>query len=349
MMETRKRCGTRMVLCAAAMLLLMASGAPLHSQVPSPSPQVQPRSGAGYVAGDGHIQVIACSCMGETVNALNALFVTTHPGTSFNVRLGDNYSAMAALTFDRTAYAAMGSEYTRIGLGDNLKITAPPVGMRVAHASLTPGTAVPALAIIVNSGNPLAALTMDQLARIFTVSAPGGDIAVWEQAGVEGPLADREIHLFGPPSSDYFDSDDPQVGEFLSTDKFGGLNFTHGYQALTHYADVVNRVRQDPSAIGITAANVPLAGVKVVALKRSSATAAASPSVAEIAAGRYPLDRYVYIYLRSNKGIGLDPFSAEFARSALSSDGQRAIAAGSAGYLPLNEDELAEERAKLSR
>ena len=99
----------------------------------------------------------------------------------------------------------------------------------------------------------------------------------------------------------------------------------------------------------VPAANVPLAGVKVVALKRSSATPAASPGVAEIAAGRYPLDRYVYLYLRSNKGTGLDPFSAEFARSALSIGGQRAIAVGTAGYLPLNEEELAEERAKLSQ
>jgi phosphate transport system substrate-binding protein len=348
-MEAVERCRARMVRCAGAVLLLIAWGAPLRSQGPSLSTQVQPRIGAGYVAGDGHIEVIACSCMGETVNALNALFVTTHPGTSFDVRLGDNYSAMAALTFDRTAYAAMGSEYTRIGLGDNLKITAPPVGIRIAHASITPGSAVPALAVIVNSGSPLAALTMDQLARIFTVGAPGGDIVVWGQVGVEGPLADREIHLFGPPGSDYLNSDDPQVGEFLSTDKFGGLNFTHGYQAVTHYADVVDRVREDPAAIGITAVNVPLAGVKVVALKRSSTSAAVSPGAAEIAAGRYPLDRYVYLYLRSNKGIGLDPFSAEFARSTLSSGGQRAIAAGTAGYLPLNEDELAEERAKLSR
>jgi phosphate transport system substrate-binding protein len=338
-----------MVRCAAAVLLLIASGASLRSQGPSLSTQVQPRGGAGYVAGDGHIQVIACSCMGETINALNAHFVTTHPGVSFDVRLGDNYSAMAALTFDRTAYVAMGSEYTRIGLGDNLKITAPPLGIRIAHASLTPGTAVPALAVIVNSGNPLAALTMDQLARILTVGAPGGDIAVWGQAGVEGQLADREIHLFGPPGSDYLDSDDPQVGEFLSTDKFGGLNFNHGYQAVAHYADVVNRVREDPAAIGITAANVPLAGVKVVALKRSSTTPAVSPVAAEIAAGKYPLDRYVYLYLRSNKGAGLDSFSAEFARSALSSEGQRAIAAGTAGYLPLNDHELAEERAKLSQ
>jgi phosphate transport system substrate-binding protein len=348
MIDASKRCRVWMVRCSAA-VLLMASGAPLRSQGPSLSTQVQPRSGAGYVAGDGHIQVIACSCMGETVNALNALFVTTHPGTSFNVRLGDNYSAMAALTFDRTAYAAMGSEYTRIGLGDNLKITAPPIGIRIAHASITPGTAVPALAVIVHRGSPLAALTMAQLTRIFTVGAPGGDIAVWGQVGVEGPLADREIHLFGPPVSDYLDSDDPQVGEFLSTGKFAGLNFTHGYQAVTHYADVVDRVREDPSAIGITAVNVPLAGVKVVALKGSSTTPAVSPGATEIAAGRYPLDRYVYLYLRSNKGTGLDPFSAEFARSALSSGGQRTIAVGTAGYLPLNEEELAEERAKLSQ
>ena len=183
---------------------------------------------------------------------------------------------------------------------------------------------------------------------MFAVGGPAGDIVTWGQAGVAGSLADREVHPIGPMPSDYADSDDPQAGEFLSTDKFNGLNMNHRYVALTRYADVVDRVKEDPAAIGITALNVPLEGAKVVALKGDTGSPVQG-SAAEIASGRYPLDRFVYIYLRAAKGMPIDPFGKEYMRTVLSEKGQRAIAAEATGYIPLNVAELAEERARLDQ
>ncbi|MDP9049186.1 MAG: hypothetical protein M3O31_00465 [Acidobacteriota bacterium] len=312
------------------------------------APRVSPREHAAYVQPDGTIQIVASAKLAGVVRALNALFVMTHPGVKFAVLEGDNYSAMAALTFDRSLLAPLGCEYTRIGLGDNLKIAAEPVGFRIAHASLSAGNVVPALGVIVNAGNPVASLSMAQLTRIFTVGGPAGDIATWAQAGVTGPLADREVHPAGPLTSDYTDSEDPQAGEFLSTDKMAGLNMNHRYVAEARYADVAKRVNEDPAAIGITALNIPLDSVKVIGLK-SDTGALSTGSAADISAGRYPLDRFVYMYLRVGKGMPLDGFGKEYMRMVLSDEGQRAIAADSAGYLPLNAGELAEERARLDR
>jgi phosphate transport system substrate-binding protein len=308
-----------------------------------------PRDHSAYVMPNGSIQVVTCSAMAGTVRTLNQLFTATHPGVTFSVLVGDNYSAMAALTFDRSAFAPLGTEYTRIGLGDNLKIAAEPLGFRIAHATLTPGAGVPQLGIIVNAGNPVSTLSMAQLARIFAVGASTGDIATWGQAGVTGPLADREVHPVGPLTSDYLDSDDPQAGEFLSTDKMGGLNMNHNYVALSRYGEVVQRVGQDPAAIGITALNMPLANVKVIALKSAGNGPARAGDAAHIAAGQYPLDRFVYIYLRVGRGAPLDDFGKEYLRMVLSPDGQRAIANEATGYIPLNASELAEERGKLER
>lgn len=308
---------------------------------------IAPRKGAAYVLPDGEVQIVTCASMANVVRALNAVFAQTHPGVKFSVLIGDNYSAMAALTFDRSAVAPLGTEYTRIGLGDNLKIAAPPVGFRVAHATLTVGDGVPQLGVIVNENNPLTSLSLSQLTRIFAVGEPGGDIAVWSQAGVIGSLASRPITPFGPLRSDYMDSDDPQAGEFISTDILSGLNMNHAYQGLPHYADVVQRVADDPGAIGITALNVPLAHVKVIALSGTDSGAPVSPTAAQIDAGRYPLDRFVYLYLRVGKGMPLDEFGKEYVRMTLSAAGQHAIAALSEGYIPLNAGELAEERAKL--
>jgi phosphate transport system substrate-binding protein len=308
-----------------------------------------PREHAAYILPDGTIQIVTPSALTGVVRALNQLYVSTHPNIKFTVREGDNYSAMAALTFDRTAVAPLGTPFTRIGLGDNLKIAAEPLAFRIAHASLTPAPgATPALGIIVNSANPIAALSLPQLTRIFAVGGPAGDIATWSQAGITGPLADRAIHPAGPLPSDEQASEDPQAGEFLS-DRMGGLNMTHTYAAMPRYADIIQRVAEDPAAIGIAALNQPLANVKVIPLRNTDTGPFIAPTAAEIAAGRYPLDRFVYIDLRLGKGLPLDDFARDYMRTVLSEAGQRAIAAEAAGYIPLNAAELAEERAKLDR
>jgi phosphate transport system substrate-binding protein len=326
---------------------LLLSLAVLVAQTQPPSSAS--REHAGYITPEGSIQVVTCSCVAGIVRALNTVFVSTHPGVKFSVLEGDNYSAMAALTFDRTAFAPLGAAYTRIGLGDNLKIASEPLAFRIAHASLASGGRVPALGIIVNPANAITSLSLGQLTRIFAVGAPLGDIATWGQAGVIGSLANRAIHPVGPPPSDERNSEDPQAGEFLSTDKMAGLRMNHNYTVQGHYADAVQFVAQDPAAIGITALNQPLANVKVLALKTTDTGKPIPPSSANIAAGIYPLDRFVYIYLRVGKGMPPDEFGMEYMRTALSDAGQRAIASEAAGYIPLNAGELAEERAKLDR
>jgi phosphate transport system substrate-binding protein len=312
-------------------------------------PAQSPRVRAAYALPDGSIQVISSATLASLTKALDDAFLASHPGSAFTLRAGDNYSAMAALTFDRTPFAPMGCQYTRIGLGDNLKIAAEPLGLRIAHASLKPGPVVPALGIIVNPANPIASLSSEQLIRIFAAGASAGAIVTWSQAAVQGVLAEREIHPIGPYTSDYRDSEDPQAGEFLSTTLMQGLNMNHTYEPLARYSAVVDRVREDPAAIGISALNISLAGVRVLPIKRSDSTSPIAPSAKEIAAGRYPYDRYVYLYLRRGKGQPLDPFAVEYARFVLSAEGQHVVAGELSGYIPLNSGETAEELAKLDR
>jgi phosphate transport system substrate-binding protein len=344
-LDLRRATSTRPLL---SLVLVSAASIAARGQSAYTPTQVAPRDHAAYVQPDGTIQIIASSKLAGAVRNLNQLFTATHPGVKFAVLEGDNYSAMAALTFDRSALAPLGCEYTRIGLGDNLKIAAEPIGFRIAHASLSPGNAVPALGVIVNPGNPIENLSMTQLARIFAVGGPAGDIATWGQAGITGSLADREVHPVGPLPSDYTDSEDPQAGEFLSTSKMAGLNMNHRYIALAHYSDVVQRVKEDPAAIGITALNIPLGDVKRIGLT-SDGGSPSQGTAANIAAGRYPLDRFVYIYLRVGRGAPVDAFGKEYMRMVLSDEGQRAIASEPAGYIPLDAAELAEERGKLDR
>jgi len=307
------------------------------------------RSGADYLLSDGSVQIVAQRDLVPVIEQLDASYAQSHTGVRFKVRGGDNYSVMAALSFDVSAFAPMTSEFTRIGLGDNLKISPEPTAFRIAHASLTPGTLVSPLAVIVNKANPLTALTMEQLTRAFVVGAPGNDVRRWSQLGIKGALASRDIDPCGPPADDSFPFDDPQVGEFLGTRKFNGLNFNHSYTQLAHYSDIVSRVAENPAAIGITTLNTVTSGVKIVAIASSRVSRAYTGTSEDIAAGRYPMDRYVYIYLRSNPGVEFDPFAKEYIRFVLSPEGQRIIATSRAGYIPLNTREAADELAKLQQ
>jgi phosphate transport system substrate-binding protein len=283
--------------------------------------------------------------MADAVKALNALFIKSHPGVQFKLRTGDNYSVMATLTFDRTLVGPLCSEYTRLGLGSNLKIAAEPLAIRIAHASMSAGTHPPMLGLIVNPANPLTALSKVQIERLYAAGTPGASIAIWGQADATGILADRQVHPIGPLRSDYGDSEDPQAGEFLSDSAMGGLEMNHAYVGLPRYADVIERVREDPAAIGIVALNVPLDGVKVLALRTSDASPEVLPDAESIEATRYPLDRFVYLYLRRAKGASPDPMAVDYVRLALSEAGQRAIAA--AGFIPLNATQRAAEQQKL--
>ncbi len=308
-----------------------------------------PRAGAGYVLPDGTIRIVVYREMAGVIRALNALFVQTHPGVKFEVLPGDNYSGMAALTFDVTAFAPLGSEFTRIGLGDNLKISPEPTGFRIAHASLKSGAMLSPLAVIVNKSNPLEHLTIQQVTRIFAAGGPVSDITEWGQVGVQGTLASREIRPCGPPGSDYFAFDDPQVGEFIGLRLMGGLSFNHVYEPLPHYAEIVQRVGEDSAAIGITTLNRLSPEVKVVGLTAARSGTPSRGSADDIQRGRYPYDRYLYIYLRSNAGVEFDPFAKEYMRMVLSAQGQQAIAAEAEGYVPLNRREMADELAKLEQ
>jgi phosphate transport system substrate-binding protein len=326
------------------MLCLVAVVAPLTvigNQAPA---QHAPRP--GYELPSGELQIVTCVGMADAIKALNTLFVESHPGVRFKLLIGDNYSVMATLTFDRTLVGSLCGEYTRIGLGANLKIAAEPLAVRIAHASVSSGAQPPMLGLIANPANPLTSLSMSQIECLFAAGAPGGSIATWSQAGVTGVLANRRVHPVGPLRSDYGDSEDPQAGEFLSRDKMNDLEMNHAYVGLSSYADVIDRVREDPAAIGIAALNIPLSGVKVLALRASDSATAVPPDAASIEAGRYPLDRFVYLYLRVAKGASPDPLAIEYVRLALSEAGQRAISA--AGFVPLNPVQRAAEEQKLT-
>src|SRR4029077_11331228 len=107
-----------------------------------------------------------------------------------------------------------------------------PLVVNIAHGTLTSVRMTAGLAIYINRENPVRQLTMDQLARIFTTGAPGGDLTHWGQVGATGEWAMRPIHIYGTPEYSGY-------GYFMVRNKWGGRQFAPGYEAFELAAQIV--------------------------------------------------------------------------------------------------------------
>lgn len=287
---------------------------------------------------DGLISIVGYNDMREMLEALDNLFERTHPGIRFALTLKGTRTAPAALAAGRSLLAPMGAEF----LPDQLaayrrEVGSDPIAFRIAHDSLEPQARSGPLVIFVPAANPLPALTLAQLERIFATGGPG---LRWRQLGLTGRLADRPIHTYGLMAA-------TPLGRFMRQHALAGRPFDKQFIGLPESADVVRNVGDDPLGIGFAAINHATPAVRMVPLSRREGGRPCLATPADLLAGRYPLDRYLLLYVRIPPGGRLDPVARDYLRLALSAEGQRAIADGHLGYLPLSAAQAAAERARL--
>ena len=108
--------------------------------------------------------------------------------------------------------------------------------------------------------------------------------------------------------------------------------------------DLMATLASDPGAIGFANFSYQGPGVKAVALADRDGVVG-QPILRDIASGRYPLERYLYIYVNRVPGQPLDPLLKEFLTFILSRDGQSLVQKDH--YLPLTAEAAAAERARL--
>ncbi len=316
----------------ATLLLVCAGGAVAgaSAQPDQSAPAYRPGdirfpSGASFVTPDGHIRIVGYNDMLGMMTALDGLFTAAHPGFAFDLVLDGTRTAPPALIDGRSAMAPMGAEFSaadraayRAALGAN------PLEIRVAHASLNPAARSGPLGIFVNRTNPLSTLTMDQAARIFSAGTDGSPITRWADLGLAGDWAARDLHPMGL-------APETALGTFLSNHKFAGHPYAARFVGFPQSAEVIAHVGADKDAIGFAALNRATPEVKALAIAERPGMRPSSGSAEDVIAGRYPLDRYLYIYVRRLPGRPIDPFVREYLRLVLSRDGPRANAADSLG------------------
>ncbi|WP_226504552.1 substrate-binding domain-containing protein [Pseudomonas sp. MWU16-30317] len=303
---------------------------------------------ASYVTRDGAIAIIGNDGMQPLIEQLDALFIQQHPGLRFVVRGEGSSVGLPALTAGATAIAPLSRE---AWLGDmhgyEQVFGRKPLDIRIGYSGWGPrdsGKTPPA--VYVHPDNPLAQLSLQQLAQVVTAGQAAGDINTWGQLGLTGDWAARRIHVYGL-------RDDGGFATNQRMDRFGGLPFSVHYEALDSVAQVLKAVAGDSHGIALTgwASTGKLApGLRLVALSTAPGQAAHGPAYDEVASGAYPLSSYLHLFVNATPGQPLEPFIKAYLQVALSDEGQALVRAQrdtAEGYVPLSAEELATEREKL--
>ena len=201
--------------------------------------------------------------------------------------------------------------------------------------------AVDALAVYVNHDNPLDRLTLPQVDAIFSRSRACGaprPIETWGEAGATGPGAAGRISLYGRNSAS------GTYGFFKDHALCGG-DFRDTVKEQPGSASVVQGVNEDPNGIGYSGIGYRTSGVKALQIAKAEGQDFYGVDPETVLAGKYPLSRFLYIYVNQPPGRPLDPLVKQFLLYVLSRQGQQVVVKD--GYLPIPARVADEERAKL--
>jgi phosphate transport system substrate-binding protein len=201
-------------------------------------------------------------------------------------------------------------------------------------------TSYDALAVYVNKDNPVEKLNLAQVDAVFSKSRRRGgkDAATWGQLGLTGDWASRPISLYGRNSASgtygFFKEHVMQNGDYKDSVK-----------EQPGSASVVQGVTEDRFGMGYSGIGYKTSGVKAVPLVETDGKTVSDGNYEDVKSGKYPLARFLYIYINRAPGKPLDPVVKEFCKLVFSKEGQEVVVKD--GYLPLPASIVKEELAKL--
>jgi phosphate transport system substrate-binding protein len=173
--------------------------------------------------------------------------------------------------------------------------------------------AVDGLSVYVSTKNPVKELSLDQLEQIFT-----GRIRNWKAVG--GP--DLAITVYSRENSS-------GTYEFFKEHVLKGKDFLASAETKPGTAAVLQAVAEDEKGIGYGGAAYG-AGAKHLAIKADESSPAIEPSEETVLSQKYPIWRYLYIYVNPALDKGEIAAYLNWIRSA---EGQKIVKG--VGYFPI--------------
>ncbi|NOI76608.1 phosphate ABC transporter substrate-binding protein PstS family protein [Vibrio coralliilyticus] len=200
--------------------------------------------------------------------------------------------------------------------------------------------AIDAIGIFVHRDNPLKGLNFTQLDNIFSATLRCGgtqSISTWAELGPDYHWAKRSMQLFGRNSVS------GTYGYFKNNALCGG-DFKSNVNEQPGSASVVQSVASAINTIGYSGVGYQVSGVKLLPIAKQGEDYIEA-SQENILTGKYPLSRYLYVYVNKNPFKPLPPIEREFIRFMYSQQGQKLVEKD--GYVPISAEIARSELAKV--
>lgn len=201
--------------------------------------------------------------------------------------------------------------------------------------------ALDALAVYVHKDNPIEGLTIPQVDAVFSVTRKCGalkDVTMWGDLGMTGPWVDRAMQVYGRNSVSgtygYFKKKGLCKGDFKST-----VNEQPGS------ASVVQSITSSLNGIGYSGVGYKTSGVRALPIAKKAGKPYVIPSAENAINKKYPLSRFLYVYVNKHPNKPLAPLEREFLKLVLSKMGQEVVVKD--GYIPLPSKVAEKELKKL--
>jgi len=312
---------------ALTLSALVLSGE-LMAEVDTAIPAYQKVSGVS-----GNLSSSGSDTLANLMTLWSEAYRAHYPAVNMQIQAAGSSTAPPALTEGTADFGPMSRKMKDIERGAfEQRHGYPPTAIPVA---------VDALAVFVHKDNPIEGLSLAQLDAIFSATRLCGaaaDVKTWGDLGITGSLAARPIQLFGRNSVS------GTYGYFKEVALCGG-DFKARVGEQPGSASVVQAVGSTLSGIGYSGIGYRTAAVKVVPLSVDDGSTFVEASEQDSLSGRYPLSRFLWLYVNKAPDKPLPPAVAEFIRLILSQSGQQIVQKD--GYVPLPATVVEQARREL--
>ena len=317
---------TKATVATAALVAMMM---PPGAQALDPSlPAYRPAD-----AISGHLKSVGSDTLGHETESWAKAFEKIYPDVKVEVEAAGSATAPSALLEGRAQFGPMSRPMT----AEETAAFEARYGYKISRFRV----AVDALAVYVNKANPIACLTLPQLSGIFSFNrkTPGsGNVRTWGDLGLTDEWARQPIALYSRNTLS------GTYEYFRETALYGG-DYKLEIKQQPGSEAVVQAVAADKFAIGYSGIGYKSAGVRAVPLAAYYGGACHEASAEETLSGRYPIARYLYVYLNRKPGQPLDALRAQFVKYILSKDGQEQTERR--GFFPITNEIRESDLAKL--
>jgi len=331
------------ILSLLLLLVLPAVARGSGDTLPPADPTAGPGAGILSLAGNPALR--------EVANRWLAGFARQQPGVRIETHFSGSDTGMAELYTGRADVVLLGREPTASEIqAFEWVYRYRPATVEILTGSLDQPGKSPALVVFVHRDNPLAQISLQQLARVFGPEPTDGSdpLRRWGQLGLGGEWANRPIHLYGPDMMS-------GTGRFFRRVVLGESRLLN-WENLAEFSDstlsahdagqkILAALAGDRDGLAIARLGVAQPEVRALPLQVSANSPAVPANRETIHRRTYPLTRAVWACYHRKPGQPTNPVIRDFLHYILSAEGQQAADAAS-GYLPMT-PEAAAAQARL--